>query len=51
MEQVTGHFVVISTFNGLEDIHAIKRNVMAAKKSIKRNWPMLFQNKNVLINF
>ena len=51
MEWVTGHFVVISTSNGLEDVHAIKKNVMAAKKSKKRNWHMLFQNKNVLFNF
>ena len=36
MERVTGHFVVISTSNGLEDVHAIKKNVMAAKKSKKK---------------
>ena len=48
MELVTGHFVVISTFNGQENVHAIKKNVMTAKKSKNRNWPMLFQNKNVL---
>ena len=51
MERVTDHFVVISTFNGLENVHAIKKNVMTAKKSKKRNWLMLFQNKSVLFKF
>ena len=51
MELVTGHFMVISTFNGQENVHAIKKNVMTAKKSKNRNWPVLFQNKNVLFYF
>ena len=48
---VTGHFVVISIFNGLENVHAIRKNVMTAKKSKKRNWLMLFQNKSILFKF
>ena len=36
MERVTGHFVVISTFNGLENVHTIKKYVMTAKNSKKK---------------
>ena len=36
MDLVTGHFEVISTSNGLESIHTIKKNVMTAKKSKKQ---------------
>ena len=36
MVRVTGHFMVISIFNGLEDVHTIKKNVMAPKKSKKK---------------
>ena len=42
MVWVTGHFMVISIFNGLEDVHAIKKNVMAAKKSKKKKMAHAF---------
>ena len=45
MEWVTGHFVVISTFTGLENVHAIKKNVMTAKKSKKETGPCFSRTK------